>query len=140
MDDWSRFVESQLPPIESLYSKLNLSRISNLDYDHPQKVWKTFKMTSLGGYHNLYLKTDVLLVANVFETFRKTCLGHYSLDPAYFYTSPGLAWQACLKMTEVRLKLLTDPDMLLMFERGTRGRITQAVHRYAQANNRYMKD
>ena len=140
MDDFSRFKETELPPIEKFYSKLNLSRISELEYDHAQRVWKEFDMKSLGDYHDLYLKTDVLLLANVFETFRKTCLEHYKLDPANFYTSPGLAWQACLKQTGVSLELLTDPDMLLMFERGTRGGITQASHRYASANNKYMGD
>ena len=138
MDDWSKFEEKQLPPKEEFYSNLNLSGISECDYDHAQRVWKEFDMKSLGEYDDLYLKTDVLLLANVFETFRKTCLEHYALDPAHFYTSPGLAWKACLKMTRVRLELLTDPDMLLMFERGTRGGITQAVHRYARANNKYM--
>ena len=83
---------------------------------------------------------DVVLLANVFEAFRDTCLRHYSLDPAHFYMAPGLAWKACLKKTGVRLELLTDPDMLLMFERGIRGGITQAVHRYASANNKYMGD
>ena len=66
------------------------------------------------------------------------CLEYYKLDPAHFYISPGLAWQACLKKTGVKLELLTDPDMLLMFEKGIRGGITQAVHRYAKANNKYM--
>ena len=83
---------------------------------------------------------DVVLLANVHETFRDTCLRHYSLDPVHFYTAPGLTWKACLKKTGVRLELLTDPDMLLMFERGIREGITQAVHRYASANNKYMGD
>ena len=74
----------------------------------------------------------------MFEAFRDTCLEHYSLDPAPFYTSPGLAWKACLRKTRVRLELLTDPDMLLMFEGGIRGGIMQAVHRYVTANNPYM--
>ena len=76
----------------------------------------------------------------MFEAFRDTCLEHYSLDPAHFYTSPGLAWKACLKKTGIRLELLTDTDMLLMFEHGIRGGITQAVHRYAVANNPYMEE
>ena len=84
------------------------------------------------------MKTDVLLLADVFETFRDMCLKHYKLDPAHFYTSPGLAWQAALKYTKVKLELLTDINMLLMFEAGIRGGITQAVHRYANANNKYM--
>ena len=80
----------------------------------------------------------MILLANVFEAFRDTCLEHYKLDPAHYYTSPGLAWKACLKKTEVKLELLTDPDMLLMFEHGIRGGITQAVYRYAKENNSYM--
>ena len=107
-------------------------------YEHAQRVWKGFDMKNLGEYHDLYLKTDVILLSNVFEAFRNTCLQHYKLDPAHFYTSPGLAWQACLKKRGVRLELLTDPDMLLMFGRGIRGGITQAVHRYTKANNKYM--
>ena len=115
-----------------------MSNTSNKDYQHTQKVWSAFSIHDLGEYHDLYLKTDVILLANVFEAFRDTCLEHYGLDPAHFYTSPGLAWKACLKKTGVKLELLTDPDMLLMFERGIRGRITQAVYRYAKANNAYM--
>ena len=80
------------------------------------------------------------LLANVFEAFRDTCLKHYKLDPAHFYTSPGLAWKACSKHTGIRLELLTDPDMLLMFERRIRGGITQAVRKYTLANNKYMRD
>ena len=86
--------------------------------EHAQKVWKEFKLKNLGKYHDLYLKTDVLLLSNVFEAFRNTCLEHYKLDPAHFYASAGLAWQACLTKMGIRLELLTDPDMLLMFEKG----------------------
>ena len=82
----------------------------------------------------------MVLLANVLEAFRDTCLKHYKLDPAHFYTSPGLAWHTCLKRTEIKLELLTDPDMLLMFEWGIRGGITQAVRKYALANNKYMGD
>ena len=95
-------------------------------------------MKNLGEYHDLYLKTDVILLSNVFEAFRNTCLQHYKLDLAHFYTSPGLAWQTCLKKMGVRLELLTDSDMLLMFERGIHGGITQVVHRYVKANSKYM--
>ena len=112
-----------------------MSNISKDDYQHMQRVWKEFGIHNLGDYHDLYLRTDVILLANVFEEFRDTCLEHYSLDPAHFYTSPGLAWKAWLRKTQVRLELLTDPDMLLMFECGIRGGIMQAVHRYASTNN-----
>ena len=138
MASWDKFEETKLPPMEAFHSYLNMSDISEYDYKHAQRVWKEFKLKNVGEYHDLYLKTDVLLVSNVIEAFRNSCLGYYKLDPAHFYTSPGLAWQACLKKMGVRLELLTDPDMLLMFECGIRGGITQAVHRYAPANNKYM--
>ena len=134
---WDKYKES-LPPIEAFYSKLNVSKISEDDYQHAQRVWKEFRIHNLGDYHDLYLRTNMVLLANVFEAFRDTCLEHYSLDPTHFYMAPGLAWKACLKKTRVRLELLTDPDMLLRFERGIRGGITQAVDHYALANNKYM--
>ena len=138
INSWDRFEETQLPPMNAFYSNLNMSSISEEDYQHAQRVWKEFGIHNLGDYHDLYLRTDVVLLANMFEAFRDTCLKHYKLDPAHFYTSPGLAWCACLKRTGIELELLTDPDMLLMFERGIRGRITQAVRKYASANNKYM--
>ena len=138
MSSWDKFEEVQLPPIEAFYSNLNMTNVSDDDYQHVQRVWNKFKINNLGEYHDLYLRTDVILLANVFEAFRNTCLEHYKLNPAHFYACPGLAWKACLKKTGVQLELLTDPDMLLMSEHGIRGRITQVVHRYAKANNEYM--
>ena len=140
MSSWDKFKESELPSIEAFYSKLNMSKISEDDYQHAERVWKEFGIRSLGDYHHLYLRTDVVLLANVFEAFRDTCLRHYYLDPAHFYTAPGLAWKACLKRTGIKLGLLTDSDMLLMLDRGIRGGITQAVRKYAAANNKYMAD
>ena len=138
MSSWDKFEEFQLPPIEAFYSNLNMSNVSEGDYEHAHKVWKEFNIRNLGEYHDLYLCTDVILLSNMFEAFRDSCLEHYSFDPAHFYTLPGLAWKACLKKTGIRLELLTNPDMLLMFEHGIRRGITQAVHRYASANNKYM--
>ena len=117
-----------------------MSSISEEDYQHAQQVWKEFGIHNLGDYHDLYIRTDVVLLANVYEAFRDTFLKHFKLDPVHFYTSPGLAWKACLKWTGIKLELLTDPDMLLMFEQGIRGGITQAVRKYASANNLYMGD
>ena len=140
MSSWDCFEEMQLPPVEAFYSKLSMSSISSDNYQHAQKVWKEFRIHNLGDYHDLYLRTNVVLLANMYEAFRGTCLEHYKLDPAHFYTSPGLAWKACLKRTGIRLGLLTDPDMLLMFKCRIRGGITQVVHKYALANNKYMGD
>ena len=132
--------ETCLPPKEEFYSQLYDEDISDDDYQHAIKVWNTFECKSIRDYHNLYLKSDVLLLADVFENFRATCLKHYKLDPAYYYTSPGLAWDACLKETGQQLQLLHDYDMLMMFEQGIRGGITHISKRYAEANNKYMKD
>ena len=136
----SKLSETQLPPKEAFYSKLNDEEISEEDYQHALNVWKIFNCATIRDYHDLYLKSDVLLLADVFENFRKTCMKHYNLDPAYYYTSPGLAWDACLKTTGQQLQLLDDYDMLMMFERGIRGGITHISKRYAEANNKYMKN
>ena len=101
---------------------------------------REFRILNLGEYHDIYLRTDVVLLANMYKVFKDTCLQHYKLDPAHFYTSPGLARKTCLKCTGIRLELLADPDMLLMFEHGIRGGITQAVREYAAANNPYIGD
>ena len=132
--------ETQLPPKDEFYSKLNDEDISDEDYQHAIKVWNKFGCKTIKDYHDLYLKSDVLLLADVFEKFRLTCLKHYKLDPAHYYTSPGLAWDACLKITGQHLELLSDYDMLMMFERGIRGGITHISKRYAEANNKYMKN
>ena len=136
----NKLSEMKLPPKEEFYSKLNDEDISDDDYQHAISVWNTFECKTIRDYHNLYLKSDVLLLSDVFENFRKTCLKHYKLDPAHYYTSPGLAWDACLKETVQELQLLHDNDMLMMFERGIRGGITHISKRYAEANNKYMKN
>ena len=139
MDSWERFDETSLPNKKAFYSELNLEDITDKDYLHAQKVFKEFCI-NIGEYHNLYVQSDTLLLADVFENFRNMCLEIYELDPVYFVSAPGLAWQACLKKTEVKLELITDYDMLLMIEKGIRGGICQAAHRYAKANNKYMKN
>ena len=135
-----KLTETQLPTKEKFYSKLNDEDVSEEDYTHAINVWNTFKCQTIRDYHDLYLKTDVLLLADVFENFRKTCLKHYKLDPAHYYTSPGLAWDACLKETGQQLELLCDYDMLMMFERGIRGGMTHIAKRYSEANNKYMQN
>ena len=96
--------------------------------------------TNMGDYHDLYVQTDTFLLADVFEKFRDKCIEIYGLDPSYFYSAPGLAWQACLKKTDIKLELLTDYDILMMVEKGIRGGMCQSMHRYAKANNKYMKN
>ena len=123
---------------KEFYSKLNDCGVSDEDYEQAQKIWKEFEIQNLGDYHDLYLKSDVLLLADVFEEFRNICLENYSLDPAWYYTSPGLSWDALLKHSRVKLELLTDPDMLLMFEKGIRGGISMISNRFGQANNKFM--
>ena len=133
-----KLFEKQLPPEEDFYSKLNDEDITDADYQHAINVWNKFNCKTICDYHDLYLMTDVLLLSHVFENFRATCLKHYNLDPAHYYTSPGLAWDACIKETGQELQLLHDYDMLMLFERGIRGGITHISKRYAEANNKYM--
>ena len=140
MDSAEKFEEPCLPPIEAFYSSLTESCVTPEDYAHAQRVFQAFQCRHLGDYHNLYLKSDVLLLADVFENFRNLCLEYYQLDPGHFYTAPGLSWAACLKMTGVELELLTDPDMHLFIEEGLRGGISMITHRYAKANNPYVED
>ena len=138
MDTEEKFKNTKLPPRKAFYSKLSGRGISEKDYKHAWNVWHTFKMKTFKDYHELYNETDVLLLADVFENFRDLCLKVYGLDPVYYYTAPGLAWDACLKMTNIKLELLSHPDMLLMFEKGIRGGISMISNRYGEANNKYM--
>ena len=140
MDSWEKFDETSLPDKKAFYSNLNLEDSSDEDYAHAQKVWGVFEIRNRGKHHDFYIQSDTLLLADVFENFRNMCLDTYGLDPVYFLSAPGLAWQACLKKTEVKLELLTDYDMLLMIEKGIRGGICQATDRYAKENNKYMKN
>ena len=139
MDIWERFDETTLPFKEVFHSNLNLEDIRNGDYAHTQKVSEIFEM-NLGEYHNLYVQSDTLLLADVFQNFRNKCLEIYELDPIYFVSAPGLAWQACLKKKGVKVQLITDSDMLLMIEKGVRGEICQATHRCAKGNNKYFRN
>ena len=140
MDNIEKLKDPKLPPQKAFYSKLTGEGISNINYNHALKVWRTFKMKNFKTYHEIYNKTDVLLLADIFEKFRDICLKKYGLDPVYYYTAPGLAWDAMLKMTGVNLELLSNVDMLLMIEKGIRGGISIISNRYGKANNKYMKD
>ena len=140
MDDFEKFKKQSLQKKTSFFSRLKQEKVSDEDFEHAQKVWKEFELKNMGDFHDLYLKTDVLLLADVMENFRKLCEKHYELDPAHFFTVPGMAWDAMLKMTGIKLDLLEDVDMLLMIEKGIRGGISNAFKRYAKANNKFMKD
>ena len=140
MDSFSKFNDTQLSRREDFYSLLTDEDISDDDHSHAQDVWNTFQMKNLGEYHDLYLKSDIVLLADVFENFRKTCLTYYGLDPPHYVSSPGLAWDAMLRMTKMNLDLITDIDMQLFIEKGMRGGISYIGHRRAEANNKYVKD
>ena len=136
MDSWQRFDETSLPDKEAFYSNLNVEDITDVDCRHGKTVFEYLINKNLGDYHDLYVQSDKLLLADVFENFRNMSIEVYELDPAHFLSAPGLAWQACLKKTEVKLELLTDVDMLLMVEKGIRGGICHAIYRHAKANNK----
>ena len=138
MDSPERLLETQLPPKSAFYSKLNNKDITDEDYNHAQKIWKEFEMTTMKDYHDLYLELDVLLLADVFENFREVCLDNYKLDPVWYLTAPGLSWDAMLRVTGIKLELLTNSDMLMMVENGTRGGVSMISNRYSEANNKYM--
>ena len=117
-----------------------MEAITSVDYSYAKRVYKQLKSKNLGDYHDLHVQSNTLLLADVLENFRNKCIEIHKLDPAHFLSAPGLVWEACLKKTGVKLELLTDYDMLLMIEKGIRGWICQAIHRYAKANNKYMKN
>jgi len=135
MNSYERFDEIKLPPKEAFYSQLSWEHISDADYQHGQQVWSAFRCQTLGDYHDIYLRTDVLLLADVFETFRSTSMQHYGLDPAHYFSAPGMSWDALQKMTKVELKLLTDIVMHLFMENGLRGGVCMVSKRFAKANN-----
>ena len=120
MDCFEKFDQTELATKEQFYSILNDQHVTNGEYDHARKVWKTFDIKTMREYHDLYLKSDLLLPADVFESFR-TCLQHHKLDPCHHFTSPGLSWHAMLKMTNIKLELMTDVDMFQFIEKGMRG-------------------
>ena len=136
MDEWDKFNEKELPSKGSFYSNLTMEDISDTDYAHANNVFKKFDIKNLGEYHDLYVRSDTLLLADVFENFRNACMKNYELDPVHFVSLPGLAWQTSLKKTNVELELITDYDILLMIEDGIRGGICHAIQRYSKANNK----
>ena len=140
MDSFEKIDQKELLTREQFYSILNDQHITNGEYDHARKVWKTFSIKTMGEYHDLCLKSDVLLLADVFESLRKTCLQYYKLDPCHYFTSPGLSWDAMLKMTNIELELMIDVDMFQFIEKGMCGGGYYIANRHGKANNNYMKE
>ena len=139
MDSFKKFSEDKLPNRSKFFSSLKDVCISEKDYLKADNIWNVFKMNAIGDYHDPYLKTDVLLQAVVFEKFISTCLDYYRLDPCQYFSSPGLSWDAMLKMTEIELELISDIDMHLFIEKGMRGGLSYIAKRHSKANNKYME-
>ena len=139
MNSFKKFSENKLPDRCRFFSYLKGKCISEKDYWKANNIWNVFKMNTMGEYHDLYLKTDILLLANVFEKFIKTCLDYYGLDSCHYFSSSEVTWDAMLKMTEIELELISDIDMHLFIENGMRGGISYTAQIYGKANNKYMK-
>ncbi|XP_065364524.1 uncharacterized protein LOC135957667 [Calliphora vicina] len=140
LNSLEKLKETCLPSIDDFYNKLTDSKCSIEDYTHAQEVWSKFECKTLEDYLMVYLKSDVLLLADVFENFRSVCKSIYKLDPCHYYTAPGLSWDAMLKITEIKLDLLTDIEMIRFLQKGIRGGIVQCSQRYSSANNKYLSD
>ena len=140
IDDHERFKETRLPPKEAFYNRLKEEHISDTDYEQVVNVWNRLNLKTLGDLHDNYVKTDVVLLADVMERFRDMCMENYSLDCLHYYTSPGLSYDAALKMSGVCLDLITDPMMYNLFELQTRGGISMVTKKFAVANNPYIPE
>ena len=152
MNNFERFNENKLPARKYIYSstkdekisddgKISDGHISAKDYLTFEKIWHKFEMKNMGDYHDHYLIKDILLLfIDVFEKFIDTCLKYYELDPFHYFSSPGLSWDAMLKMTDIKLEKISDIGKYLFIEKGLRGGISYIAKRYAKANNKYMND
>ena len=134
MDNWEKFNETSLSEKDDFYNHLDMED-TDADYAHAKRVCKDFEIKNLGEYHDLYVQSDTLLSADLSEDFQNMCLKIYELDPAKFLATPGLAWQAALKNTKVKLDLLADINMLLMVEKGIRRVICHSIYQRTKANN-----
>ena len=139
MDSLEKFQEMQLPPIEKFYSSLNNEHISEDEYYNAQEIWNKFQIKNLQEFTSVYNKVNILLLTDIMENLRNISLKTYKLDPAWYFTTPGFAWDCMLKMIKQGLELLND-YMVLMIENGIRGGILQCSNRHAKANNKYMNE
>ena len=140
MDTFDKFEETRLPPRAAFFDDLAKKGISDNDYSFVQKLWTRFQLKNLGELHDLYVETDTLLLADVFENYRKVIHHNYGLDPVHFYTAPSLSWSAGLKFTKVKLEIPLDVDMHIFFDLGLTGGISMVAEHFARANNKYLKD
>jgi hypothetical protein len=136
-DNFTKFDESTLPPQTAFFNSLSGDSVSDDDFLHAHNVYKVFEMNNLWNYHDLYLLTDIFLLTDVLVSFRKMCLDYYKIDPFHSYTVPGFSWEAALRMTDVKLELLSDPNMHKLFELGIRGGISTITHRHAEADSEH---
>ena len=130
MDSFKKFSQNKLPERCKFFSSLKDVCISEKDYLKANNIWNVFKINTMGNYHDLYLKTDTLLLAYVFEKFISAYLDYFGLDPCHYFSSPGLSWDAMLKMTGIELELISDIDMHLSVEKGMRGGTSYITKRY----------
>ncbi|XP_050427704.1 uncharacterized protein LOC126837795 [Adelges cooleyi] len=135
VDDWSKLEVTSLPAREQFFNSLTGKHISIKDYEHALQVWNHFKCKTLGEYSDIYMKVDIMALTDVFEQFRNLCMDTYNLDAVFYFTSPGLSFDAMLKHSMVHLDLLNDYEMVLLIENGIRGGLIQACTRWAKANN-----
>ena len=140
IDDETKLSSEQIPMKLDFYNKLKDEHISDENYNYFKHVWKVFKCKKFKDYHELYLKVDTLLLADIFENFRNTCMNTYQLDPVHYFTTPGLSFDSLLKYTKIKLDYIKYIDIQLFIEKGIRGGISTIVHRYAKANNKDSTD
>ena len=134
------FSEKSLPPKEAFYNQLREEHISDEDYDRAKMVYERTGCETLLDYMELYVRTDALLLCDIFENFREVCLSYYSLDPCHYMSLPAFSWDAMLKMTGVKLEYITDIEHYTLVEKNLRGGVTTINHRLFTANNKYLDD
>lgn len=139
IDEFSKFNDSNLPSKKYFYNNLTEEHISDSDYSYAKQIFKLFNLKSLGQYCEIYVESDCCLLACIFEAFRNTSLNYYELDPVYYFSLPGLAWDSVLRYSKVKLSLLTDLDEYMFFERAIRGGQSIIMKRYAKAENQFLQ-
>ena len=140
MDSFEKFNQTKLPTKDQFFCILNNQYITDDECDHAKNIWKTFKIKTMGKYPDLHYGSHVLLLTNVFKNFRKTCMQYYKLHSCHYFKSPGLSCDAMLKMTNIKLELMTHIDMFQFIKKGMHGRVSYIMNRYRKANNKYMKE